>query len=149
MDFDLTEEQRLFPSNVRGYLEAENRPRVDEFERKGAMTRAEAITFIKQLMPSGYYNGRAPEDYGGSNLDAKTDGLLNEELARIWGSLCGVLFIAGGSGATIGLSDSEAPGVRDRMKAGESISSGGISEPDHGSDSSRLETTASLDGDEW
>jgi alkylation response protein AidB-like acyl-CoA dehydrogenase len=100
-------------------------------------------------MPFGYYNGRAPEEYGGSNLDAKTDGLLNEELARIWGSLCGILFIAGGSGATIGLSDSEVREFRDRMRAGESISSGGISEPDHGSDSSRLETAASLDGDEW
>ena len=149
MDFDLTEEQKLLQSTVRKYLEAEIAPQVNEYERRGPMTRAEAIGFIKQLMPFGYYNGRAPEEYGGSNLDFKTDGVLNEELSRVWASLCGVLFIAGGSSAPMGLSDSEVREFKDRMKAGESIGSGGISEPDHGSDSSRLETTALLDGDEW
>ena len=149
MDFDFTEEQLLLQASVRKFLEAEIAPVVDEYERRGPMSREDAIRFIRLLMPFGYYNGHAPEEYGGANLDFKTYGLLHEELARVWGSLCGIMFIAGGSGPPPGLSDSEEREFRDRMRAGESIGCGGISEPEHGSDSSRLATTAVLDGDEW
>ena len=150
MDFDLTEEQQLLKRNVRAYIEAEIAPVVNEYEAKGPMTRAEAIAFIKQLMPFGFYNGRAPQDLGGSNLDAKTSGVIHEELARVWAGLAGTVWIAGSGGRVpAGLSDEEAREFRDRVRAGESIGAGGISEPDHGSDSSRLETTAELDGDEW
>ncbi|MBI5949423.1 MAG: acyl-CoA/acyl-ACP dehydrogenase [Chloroflexi bacterium] len=149
MDFGLTEEQRLLQENVRPYLEKEIAPLVDDYEQRGPLTRAETIDFIKQLMPWGYYNGRASEDFGGANLDAKTYGLLQEELSRVWPGLCGTLWIAGGTGSAVGLSDSDHRELRDRMRAGESISAGGITEPDHGSDSSRMETRAVLDGDNW
>ena len=149
MDFEYTEEQSLLKASVRAFLEAEIAPQVAEYEARGPLTRDDTIRFIKQLMPFGFYNGRAPEEFGGTNLDALTYGILHEELARIWASLAGTLFIAGGSGGTAGLSDAEVREFRDRMRAGESIGSGGISEPDHGSDSSRLERRAVLAGGEW
>jgi alkylation response protein AidB-like acyl-CoA dehydrogenase len=149
MDFRLTDEQQLLKQSVRRFLEAEIAPQVDEYEAKGPMTREDAISFIKVLMPFGYYNGRASEDLGGANLDAKTAGLLIEELSRVWAALAGVVFIAGPGAVPAMLSDADQREFRDRVRAGESIGSGGISEPDHGSDSSRLETRAVLDGDEW
>jgi alkylation response protein AidB-like acyl-CoA dehydrogenase len=149
MDFDLTEEQQLLKSNVRVYLEKEIAPLVHEYEQRGPLTRDDTIRFIKQLMPFGYYNGRMSEDYGGADLDAKTYGVLNEELARVWPGLCGTLWIAGGAGLTGAMSDAEQAEAKARMKAGESIHAGAITEPDHGSASSRLATTATLDGDEW
>jgi alkylation response protein AidB-like acyl-CoA dehydrogenase len=149
MDFHLTEEQQLLKQNVRRFLEAEIAPQVDEYEAKGPMTREDAISFIKMLKPFGYYNGRASEELGGSNLDAKTAGLLIEELSRVWAALAGVVFIAGPGAVPAMLSDADQREFRDRVRAGESIGSGGISEPDHGSDSSWLETRAVLDGDEW
>ena len=149
MDFDFTEEQTLLKQNVRVFLEKEIAPLVDDYERKGPLTRDDTIRFIKMLMPWGFYNGRASEEFGGSNLDAKTYGLLHEELARIWPSLCGTLFIAGGTGSPAGLPDSEIREIQARMQAGESIGAGGISEPDHGSASSRMQTNAKLDGDTW
>ena len=149
MDFSLTEEQQLLKQSVRGFLEVEIAPQVSEYEAKGPMTREDAISFIKMLMPFGYYNGRAPEDLGGSDLDVKTAGLLIEELSRVWAALAGVVFIAGPAAVPAMLSDADQREFRDRVRAGESIGSGGISEPDHGSDSSRLETRAVLDGDEW
>jgi alkylation response protein AidB-like acyl-CoA dehydrogenase len=149
MDFDLTEEQQILKTNVRAFLEKAIAPQVADYERKGPLTREETIAFIKQLMPFGYYNGRAPEDCGGANLDAKTYGVLNEELSRIWPALCGTLWIAGGGGVPPGLSDSEAAELRARMRAGEAIRAGAISEPDHGSDSSRIETRVTADGDNW
>ncbi|HJN92211.1 MAG TPA: acyl-CoA dehydrogenase family protein [Dehalococcoidia bacterium] len=149
MDFDLTEEQALLKSNVRTFLEAEIAPQVAQYEAKGPLSREETIQFIKQLMPFGYYNGRLSEEYGGASLDAKTYGLLQEELSRIWPALCGTLWIAGGSQAPHFLTDADQRAFRDRVRAGESIGSGGISEPEHGSDASLMDTNAQLDGDEW
>jgi alkylation response protein AidB-like acyl-CoA dehydrogenase len=149
MDFDLTEEQALLKENVRTYLEKEIAPLVSEYEGRGPLTREDTIRFIKQLMPWGYYSGRAPEEYGGAGLDMKTYGVLNEELSRIWAGLCGTLWIATGGTPSPGMSDSEVRELQQRMRAGESISAGGITEPDHGSDSSRIETRATRDGDEW
>lgn len=149
MDFDLTEEQSLLKSNVRRFLEAEIEPQVAEYEAKGPLSREDTIKFIKLLMPFGYYNGRMSEEYGGSNLDARTYGLLQEELSRVWPSLCGTLWIAGGSEAPEFLTDADRREYRDRVLAGESIGAGGISEPEHGSDASLMDTNAVLDGDEW
>ena len=147
MDFDLTEEQRLLKAAVREYLEKEIAPQVGEYEAKGQLSREDAIGFIKQLMPFGFYNGRHDEAWGGSNLDAKTYGVINEELARVWAGLCGTLFIAGMLPS--GGDDAERREAMARMRAGESIGCGAITEPDHGSDSSYLRTRATLDGDEW
>jgi len=147
MDFDLSEEQQLLKSSVRSFLEKEIAPQVNEYERKGPLTRSEAIAFIKQLMPFGFYNGRLDPDCGGSNLDAKTYGVINEEFSRIWPGLCGTIWIAGG--LPTGLDDAEEREAKAKLRAGESIGCGGISEPDHGSDSSFIATSARLDGDEW
>jgi len=147
MDFDLTDEQKLLKAAVRDYVQKEIAPQVSDYERRGPMTRAEAISFIKQLMPFGFYNGRLDESCGGSNLDAKTYGVINEELSRVWAGLCGVLWIAGSYPP--GLSDSDSNEIRTRLRAGESIGCGAISEPEHGSDSSYIATRAVLDGDHW
>lgn len=147
MDFDYTEEQKLLKAAVRDFAEKELAPQVAEYERKGPLTRAEALAFIKQLMPFGFYNGRLDESCGGSNLDAKTYGVINEELSRVWPGLCGMLWIAGGyTGAP---SEEEDRELRARIKAGESINCGAISEPEHGSDSSYISTRAVLEGDNW
>lgn len=147
MDFDLTEEQQLLKTTVRDYLEKEIAPQVNDYERKGPLTRPEAIAFIKQLMPFGFYNGRLDEDCGGSNLDAKTYGVINEELARVWAGLCGMIWIAGSMPA--GVVDSEKAEYQARLRAGESIGCGAISEPEVGSGSSHIATTAVADGDHW
>jgi alkylation response protein AidB-like acyl-CoA dehydrogenase len=147
MDFDLTEEQQLLKSNARAFLEKEIAPQVEEYESRGPLTRAETIAFIKQLMPLGYYNGQLSEEYGGSNLDVKTHGVLIEEFARVWAGLCGTIWIAGGAGG--GIPEHERVELQQRVRAGESIACAGITEPEVGSGSTRIETRATLDGDEW
>jgi len=76
-------------SNVRKFLDSEIAPVVDQHEKKGPLTKTEATAFINQLMPFGYFLGFLPEDCGGSNLEAKTNGILVEELGRVWASLAG------------------------------------------------------------
>jgi alkylation response protein AidB-like acyl-CoA dehydrogenase len=150
MDFDLTEEQMMLKTNARNFLEKEIAPVVDEYERKGPMTREDAVGFIKKLMPFGYYIGQLPEEYGGSNLDEKSYGLLMEELARIWASLAGVIMIAAVGGVALeAQSESLKKTLVPRLVAGELIGCGAITEPNAGSNAASMETTAVLDGDDW
>jgi len=94
MDFDLTEEQKMLQRNVRDFLRKEIAPIVDERDRKGPLTREEAVGYIKMLMPFGYYIGHLPEEYGGMGLNFTTSAILNEELSYVWASLDATIFIA-------------------------------------------------------
>jgi len=151
MDFSFTEEQQMLKASVRNFLEKEIAPVVDAHEKKGPLTKAETTAFIKQLLPFGYLTGFLPEKYGGSQLEAKTNGILVEELARIWGSLAGTIFIA--AGFLWILNEAGSPEQKERLlplgTSGEYIGCLAITEPNAGSDVSGLETTATLDGDNY
>jgi len=149
MDFQLSEEQRMLKANVRAFLEREIAPAAQERDSKGPLTRQEAISFIKKLMPFGYYNGWLPAEYGGSGLDHKSAGLLQEELSRAWASLAGMVWLAGGSGAALAAGLTHRQELVERVRAGEAIGAGAISEPNVGSDATSIETTATPDGDDW
>jgi alkylation response protein AidB-like acyl-CoA dehydrogenase len=149
MDFDLTEEQALLQSTVRAYVNKEIAPQVADYEARGPLGREDTIRFIKELRPFGFYSGRAPVDQGGDGLDAKTYALINEELSRVWPGLCGTLWIAGSSGIGGNTPETERATALAQFRAGETISAGAISEPEHGSDASYMNTRATLDGDEW
>jgi alkylation response protein AidB-like acyl-CoA dehydrogenase len=96
MDFSFTEEQQMLKASVRNFLEKEIAPVVNAHEKKGPLTKAETTAFIKQLLPFGYLTGFLPEKYGEAQLEAKTNGILVEELSRVWASLAGTIFIAEG-----------------------------------------------------
>ncbi len=149
MDFQLTEEQKMLKTNVRAFLEREIAPAAQERDSKGPLSREESIGYIKQLMPFGYYNGWLPAEYGGSSLEHKTVGILYEELSRAWASLAGMILMAGGSGAILAAGEARRNEMMERVRAGEAIGAGAISEPNVGSNATSIETTATLDGDDW
>ncbi len=151
MDFEWTEEQKMIKANARDFLEREIAPVVDEYERKGPMSKEDAVGFIKQLIPFGYYLGALPEEYGGSSLDHKTEGLLFEELSRVWVSLTGLVFIARGLPHTLVHlgTDDQRERFLSRALAVEILGCGAITEPNAGSDAASIETTAVLDGDHY
>ncbi|MDY6907884.1 MAG: acyl-CoA dehydrogenase family protein [Chloroflexota bacterium] len=151
MDFDLSEEQRMMKANARDFLEREIVPQVNDYERRGySFTAEEGRSFIKQLMPFGYYIGQLPEEYGGSNLGHLDNGILMEELARAWASLAGFILIASlGSQVESSGSEELKKKVMPRIMAGDYIGAGAITEPDAGSDAAAMQTQAVLDGDEW
>jgi alkylation response protein AidB-like acyl-CoA dehydrogenase len=150
MDFEFTEEQKMLKATVREFLEKEIAPHVDKRERDGPFTREELVGYIQKLMPFGYYIGGLPEEYGGMNLDNVTRGMLLEELSRVWASLGASIFIATSAPGTVVSGPQE---MRDRLLPrvlkGDLIGCSAITEPNHGSDSGFMETTAVLDGDEW
>ncbi|HUV51743.1 MAG TPA: acyl-CoA dehydrogenase family protein [Dehalococcoidia bacterium] len=151
MDFDFTEEQQMLKASVRNFLEKEIAPLVNEHEKKGPLTKAETLGFIKQLLPFGFLSGFLPEKYGGSQLEAKTNGILVEELSRVWGSLAGTIFIA--AGFLWVLNEAGSPEQKERLlplgASGEYIGCLAITEPNAGSDVSSLETVATLEGNNY
>jgi alkylation response protein AidB-like acyl-CoA dehydrogenase len=151
MDFDLTEEQQMLKTNVRKFLDKEIVPIVDEQEKKGPLDKETAVSLIRKLMPFGYLVGFLPEEYGGSVLDHKTNGILVEELARAWGSLAGTLFIAAAFWWL--LNEAGNPEQKERLlplaASGDYIGCLAITEPNVGSDVAGVETTAVLDGDDY
>jgi alkylation response protein AidB-like acyl-CoA dehydrogenase len=149
MDFQLTDEQKMLKSNARSFMEKEIAPAAQERDSRGPLSRGETISYIKLLIPFGYYNGWLPEEYGGAGLDRKSAGLLTEELSGAWAGLAGTLLMAGGSGAVLAAGEPRRNELAERMRAGEAIGAGAITEPNVGSNSTALETTAKLDGDDW
>jgi len=151
MDFEFTEEQRMLKANVRNFLDKEIVPVVDQYEKKGALDKEATVSFIRQLMPFGYMVGFLPEQYGGSLLDFKTNGILLEELAGAWAGLAGTVFIAAGFWSL--LHQVGPPKLKEQLlplaASGDYIGCLAITEPNVGSDVAAVETTAVLDGDDY
>ncbi|TET88340.1 MAG: acyl-CoA dehydrogenase family protein, partial [Dehalococcoidia bacterium] len=81
----------MLKTNVRNFLEKEIAPVVDELDKKGPLDKETTVSLIQKLMPFGYLTGFLPQEHGGSELDNKTEGILVEELARVWASLAGIV----------------------------------------------------------
>jgi len=136
----------MLKANVLSLLENGILPVVAYSERQGPLTRESAVAFFRQLMPFGYLVGFLPEQYGGTVLEAKTNGVLLEELARVWASLAGTLFIAASFWWL--LNEAGSPEQKKRLMplaaSGDYVGCLAITESNVGSDMAGIETTALL-----
>jgi alkylation response protein AidB-like acyl-CoA dehydrogenase len=145
MDFELSDEHRIFRKTVRDFAEKEITPLVAEAEREQK--------FPKQLIPRardlGLLGVNFPEEYGGSGGDMIMVCILAEELARVCGGIAvGLFSVAMGPGAIylLGTEEQKRRYLPAAMQ-GEKVFALGITEPNAGSDVSAIETTARRDGD--
>lgn len=153
MDFEFTEEQNILRTSVRKFLHREILPLINEYEQKNHTLPKEIVhDLLKRLLPFGYVNGIVPEKDGGEGLDFMTYGLLLEELGRISTSLA--LLEMGQSVVTrytmykFGTPEQKAMYLP-RMISCELIGAHALTEPDVGSASRDITTTAILDGNEY
>jgi len=85
MDFEFTEEQAMLQKNVRAFLEKEIAPLVNEYEQKYTpFPREILVDLIKKLLPWDYCLGIMKKEDGGTEIPYITNGLLQEELSRVW-----------------------------------------------------------------
>lgn len=151
MDFELTDEQKALQETVRKFLAQKIEPLADEYDRKGPMSKENALRFLKELKPFGYVGTHVPEKYGGPELDNVTWAVLHEELRRAYASLGGIVGIT--SAATGSIAECSNEELKQRilpgLLAGEKIICTAITEPNHGSDASGIETKAVLEGDRY
>ena len=148
MDFELTEQQVMFRDMARKFAEQEIVPQVKENLRQEKFDPA----IIKKLAAQGLLAPHMPEEYGGLGLDYVTS-------AIIWEQLCGASLaitqaaVSGPIQPATNLLDAGSEDQKQKylppVCKGEKIMSGAVVEPNAGSDSSMIETTAVRKGSKW
>ena len=145
MDFNLSEEHKMFQKSLRDLLEKEFLPIVDERDRKGPLTKEEAIDVMKKLKKVGV--GLDPDSIE-DLLDPIMFGIIAEEIGRVWPSIL-TLFGMGAIPAIFipAASESVKSRLMPKIESGEFIGCFAETEPDAGCDTSNVKTTAKLEGD--
>jgi alkylation response protein AidB-like acyl-CoA dehydrogenase len=149
MDFELSEEQRMYQRAVRDFCDAELMPYAAEVDERGEL-RWEAIRKMPALGLTGMH---VPEEYGGAGLDTISQCIAIEELGRACGSTA--LSIAAHNGlccSPIVRWGTQAQKERylPKLTSGEFLGSLALTEPGGGSDlAGGVQTSAVKEGDSW
>ena len=149
MDFQLTEEQRMWQQSVREYCTRHLRPAAADHDQRAELNRPA----LHAMAPMGLLGMPVPEAYGGAELDAISMALAIEEL----GAACGgtALTVAAHNGlgcAPIVLFGTQAQKQRwlPGLAAGDpGLGALALTEPGAGSDLAAIQTTARRQGEEW
>lgn len=145
MDFDLTEEQRMFRDALRDFMQREYGPIVDKRDREGPFTREEEIEINKKFQAIGI--GIDPENMK-AYLDPTLFGIMSEEMSKVWASLTPLLGMGAIPAIYVPLaSDDMKSRVLPRLEKGEFVGAFAETEPEAGCDTRDIQTTARLDGD--
>jgi acyl-CoA dehydrogenase len=151
MDFELTEEQKILKNRIRKFMQTEIIPIADEYDRTKALVDRNILkALFDKLEPLGYLGHVIPQEVGGSGMDFISYAITMEEIFGAYASLAMVL---GGqvSGCLInemGTREQKEKFLRPLM-TGEKIMCTAVTEPNVGSNSAEIETTVTLDGDDY
>jgi hypothetical protein len=77
MDFDLTDEQRLWRKSVHDFVAREVQPKAREVDESGAFN----WTAVRKMGPLGLLSLNIPEAYGGSGVDAVSAAIARKSWA--------------------------------------------------------------------
>jgi alkylation response protein AidB-like acyl-CoA dehydrogenase len=148
MDFELTEEQKMFRDMARKFAEQEILPTLKENIRNDTFD----LDIITKMAAQGILAPHMPQEYGGLGLDYVTSAIIWEQLC--WGSLAvtqaatsGV--IQPGTNLLDAGNDEQKTKYLPPVCSGKMVLSGAVVEPNAGSDSSLIETTAVRKDDRW
>lgn len=148
IDSLLTEEHRLIRQSAREWVESFVMPKIDE----AAQNHTDIPYLMKELGSIGALGPYIPEEYGGAGLDQISYGLIMQELERgdsavrsaasVQSSL--VMFPINEFG-----SEEQKKKYLPQLASGDMIGAFGLTEPNHGSDPSSMETKYEDKGDHY
>ena len=147
LDELFTDEEREIRDRVRAFADAEVIPVINGYWEKAEFP----FELVPKVAELGIAGG-AIEGYGCPGMSQLAAGLVAIEMARGDGSLNTFFGVHSGLAmGTVAICGSEEQKERwlPQMARLAKIGAWGLTEPDHGSDSVMLETTARRDGDEW
>jgi alkylation response protein AidB-like acyl-CoA dehydrogenase len=148
MEFELNRTQQDIQKAVRDFTKG-------EFDKDLAMELEEAHEFPTKIWQKagdlGLLGVHFPEEYSGQGLGCLEDILVIEELCRGDSTIGSAVALSVFASELILHNGSEAQKQAWLPKVAEAqvLSAGAFTEPDHGSDITRMNTTAVKDGDEW
>jgi alkylation response protein AidB-like acyl-CoA dehydrogenase len=150
MDFELTDEQRMWQASVHDFCAAEIRPKAAELDARAEFN-AEAV---RKMGPLGLLGLAAPEEYGGAGVDAVSSALAVEEL----GWACGGTALSIAAHNALGCTPIAMFGSEEQKRRWLPMLTSGtaglaalaLTEPAGGSDIvGGVKTRAELHGGEW
>jgi alkylation response protein AidB-like acyl-CoA dehydrogenase len=149
MNFELTEEQRMFRNAVRDFARNELAPFATQVDERREL-RWEAIARMPALGLTGL---QVPEEYGGANMDSISAAIAIEEVSRACGST-GLALAAHNGLCCVPLVRWGTPAQKEKylptLTSGRVLGSLALTEPDAGSDLvGGVRTTAVKEGDSW
>ncbi len=148
MDFDLTPEQQAIRTLARDFADREIAPGARERDR----TETFPADVLRKMAPIGFLGGPVPEEYGGMGVDMISHSLITEEIGRVDSSVRTTLSVQISLVEMTILRFGTEAQKRTYLPAlctGEIIGCFGLTEPEVGSDATKLRTTAKPDGDGW
>jgi alkylation response protein AidB-like acyl-CoA dehydrogenase len=142
----LTDEQAAFRDDLRGYLEAEVEPVVDEADQE-PFTREEMVGYVKDLreLGVGFDPETAPDFFGNLRRFA----IVSEEVSYVWPSLNVGLLMSFPAVFVEHAAEVTRENQLSKLETGECIGSLAVTEPEGGSDTARPRTKARKEGDEY
>jgi alkylation response protein AidB-like acyl-CoA dehydrogenase len=149
MDFELSQEQKMYQRAVRDFCEGEIKPYAAEVDETGEL-RWEAIRKMPSLGLTGL---QVPEEYGGAGLDTISTAIAIEELGRACGSTA--LSIAAHNGLCCSPivnwgTKAQQERYLPKLTGGDTLGSLALTEPGAGSDlAGGVQTAAVKEGDSW
>jgi alkylation response protein AidB-like acyl-CoA dehydrogenase len=148
MDFSLTRAQEHIQSLARTFAQERVAPLAREMDERGAMPQ----TLIREMAERGLLGGPLPEQYGGGGWDAVSLALCYEELGRVDSSIRGFMTVHTSLVSQCVVqwgTEAQKREYLPRLARGEMIGCYCLTEPNAGSDAASIETTATLDGDDY
>lgn len=147
-DIELTEEHIMLRDMVRKFAEKEILPRVEEDENNHKFQR----DLVNQMAELGLFGCPVPEEYGGNNMGYLAHAIVTEEIGRASGSLR-VAFNMQTMGTALSVLKWGSDELKNKyipaLVSAEILGCFGITEPDSGSDTASMATTAVKDGNEY
>lgn len=148
MDFELTKEQKDIRQAVRDFVKGEFRKEViDDLIQRHEYP----VGIWKKAAELGLIGIHFPERYSGQDMGVMENILVTEELCRGDSTVGMCLSLASFASELLlrfGSEDQKATWLP-KVVRGEVLSCGAITEANHGSDITAMDTTAVKDGDEW
>ncbi len=147
-DIELTEEHIMLRDMVRKFADNEILPRAEDDENNHRFQR----DLVKQMAELGLFGCPVPEEYGGNAMGYLAHAICTEEIGRASGSLR-VAFNMQTMGTAMSIlkwgSDELKKKYIPALMSADILGCFGITEPDAGSDTAAMATTAVKDGNEY
>jgi len=149
MNFDLTEEQRLWQKTVHDFVTAEVRPKAQEVDETGEFN----WEAVRKMGPLGLLGLNVQEEYGGAGVDAISASIAIEELGWSCGSTALSIEAHNWLGCTpitiFGTDEQKRHFLSTVVNGKGKLSALALTEPGAGSDLQGVRTKAEKSGNEW
>jgi alkylation response protein AidB-like acyl-CoA dehydrogenase len=148
VDFELTEEQRMFRRALRDFVERELKPLAPSTDENAEFP----WEATRRGAGLGIFGLEVPESYGGAGMDAVSAAIAVEEIGRGCGSTGLSIAAHNGLGCAplmlFGTGEQKGRYLP-RLTSGEALGALALTEPGAGSDLLGVRTTAVRRGDQW